>query len=792
MGSYDKAEPLYQRALAIYKKVLGSQHPDTATSLNNLAALYDDMGSYDKAEPLYQRALAIYEKVLGSQHPLTATSLNNLAELYRNMGSYDKAEPLFKRALAISEKVLGSQHPGTATNLNNLAELYRNMGSYDKAEPLFKRSLAIMKKALGSQHPSTAGSLNNLATLYRNMESYDKAEPLFKRALAIREKVLGSQHPLTATSLNNLAYLYWAKGDITRATDFFSRGLEIQEENLKLIFSGISEQRKQDYIRTFVGTTNNIVSLSLNEARNNPKAAQLALTTVLRRKGRVLDAVTDSTQILRSQLKNNPQAKQLFDQWLDVQQQLSALVYKELGKQTPAQYKARYEQLEARREELEAAISAKSAEFRTEIQPVELAAVQAKIPEDAALVEIVQYRPYNPKAIKYGKPRYAAAILRNQGQPKWVDLGEAATINQSVSELRRALSSPPSDPNRGIDVEPADGKSVKELARNLDEQVMKPLRSHLGNARHLLLSPDGQLTLIPFEALRDDKGKYLVENYAFSYLTSGRDLLRFDATANNNSAPVVFADIDYDEQVSTVAASTRGSENRRSTDLANITFTPLDATLEEAQKIKSIFSNTKVISKKQATETALKQLQSPSILHLATHGFFLPDPEVDLLTPDVGLITNKIGKPSQKMQLENPLLRSGLALAGFNNRNKSTNNNDGVLTALEVAGLDLKGTQLVVLSACETGLGDVKVGSGLYGLRRALVMAGSQSQVLSLWLVSDDGTKDLMVKYYQGLKAGKGRHQSLRDAQLEFLSTKGYEHPYFWAAFVPSGNWAGL
>lgn len=145
------------------------------------------------------------------------------------------------------------------------------------------------------------------------------------------------------------------------------------------------------------------------------------------------------------------------------------------------------------------------------------------------------------------------------------------------------------------------------------------------------------------------------------------------------------------------------------------------------------------------------------------------------------------------LRLENPLLRSGLALAGINNRTKAlSNTNDGVLTALEVAGLNLRGTQLVVLSACETGLGDIKVGDGLYGLRRALVIAGSQSQVLSLWVVSDEGTKDLMVKYYQNLKLGKGRHEALREAQMELLKTPGYEHPYYWASFVPSGDWSAF
>ncbi|MGI8505011.1 MAG: CHAT domain-containing protein, partial [Hassallia sp.] len=192
---------------------------------------------------------------------------------------------------------------------------------------------------------------------------------------------------------------------------------------------------------------------------------------------------------------------------------------------------------------------------------------------------------------------------------------------------------------------------------------------------------------------------------------------------------------------------------------------------------------------KQATEAVIKKLQAPSILHLATHGFFVPDQK-----DNVEMRNNNIEMRNlASLHLENPLLRSGLALAGFNNRTKAlSNTNDGVLTALEVAGLNLRGTQLVVLSACETGLGDIKVGDGLYGLRRALVIAGSQSQVLSLWIVDDAGTKDLMVKYYQNLKVGKGRHEALREAQMQLLKTPGYEHPYYWASFVPSGDWSAF
>ncbi|WP_413199576.1 CHAT domain-containing protein, partial [Nostoc piscinale] len=781
-GKYQQAEPLYQRSLAIFEKLLGKEHPLVATSLNNLALVYKAQGKYQQAEPLYQRSLTIREKWLGKEHPDVANSLNNLAALYYAQGKYQQAEPLYLRSLAIFEKVLGKEHPDVAQSLNNLAELYRAQGKYQQAEPLYFRALLIREKVLGKEHPNIAQSLNNLAELYRAQGKYQQAELLFIRALAIFEKLLGKEHPYVAQSLSNLAALYQAKGDITRATDFLRRGLEVQAQNLNLIFATGSEKSKQDYIRTFSGTTNGIVSLSLQEARNNPVAASLALTTVLRRKGLVLDAVADSIQILRAQLDKNPETQKLFAQWLQVQQQLSTLIYSQPEKQT-ANLKTQLEQLEAEKEQIEAAISIQSAEFRQQTQSVQLAAIQAKIPKDAALVEIVQYEPFNAKsktnAQKWSKPRYAAAVLRSTGEPKLVDLGEAAEIDKLAIDFRVAL---------------VKGIRFKKLGRTLDEKLIAPIRPLLGDASHILISPDGQLTLIPFEALKDEQDKFLIERYAFSYLTTGRDLLRLNSNVNNASAPVVLADIDYDNQTQTVASakvsSSRGSQNRRSGDLANLIFDPLTATKDEAVAIKKVLPNAKILLGKDATETAVKQLQSPSILHLATHGFFIADVAQNLnASPDLELTP----RPKEIIQVENPLLRSGLALAGFNKRKQATNNNDdGVLTALEVAGLDLRSNQLVVLSACDTGKGDIKVGDGVYGLRRALVIAGSQSQVLSLWQVDDTATKELMVKYYNNLQAGKGRHEALRSAQLDLLNSQEYSEPQFWAAFVPSGNWTPL
>jgi tetratricopeptide (TPR) repeat protein len=232
MGRYAEAEPLYVRSLAISEKELGANHPNTAASLNNLAGLYYSMGRYAEAEPLYVRSLAIDRVIYGDDHPEIATDLNNLAGLYESMGRYTDAEPLHVRSLAIMEEKSGANHPDTATSLNNLAGLYESMGKYAEAEPLHVRSLAIKEKELGANHPSTATSLNNLAGLYRSMGRYADAEPLLVRSLAIKEKELGANHPSTATSLNNLAGLYRSMGRYADAEPLLVRAVAISEDKL--------------------------------------------------------------------------------------------------------------------------------------------------------------------------------------------------------------------------------------------------------------------------------------------------------------------------------------------------------------------------------------------------------------------------------------------------------------------------------------------------------------------------------------------------------------------------------
>jgi tetratricopeptide (TPR) repeat protein/transcriptional regulator with XRE-family HTH domain len=231
-GQYTDAQPLLVQALAIREQHLGTSHPDTARSLNNLALLYKRQGKYEQAEPLYLRALAIFEQHLGTSHPVTATGLNNLANLYWLQGKYEQAEPLYQRALAMREQHLGAEHPDTASSLDNLANLYKDQGKYEQAEPLHQRALAIREQYLGASHPDIAQSLNNLAILYRQQGRYEQAEPLHQRALAIREQYLGVSHPDTAKDLHNLAGLYREQGRYEQAEPLYQRALSMREQGL--------------------------------------------------------------------------------------------------------------------------------------------------------------------------------------------------------------------------------------------------------------------------------------------------------------------------------------------------------------------------------------------------------------------------------------------------------------------------------------------------------------------------------------------------------------------------------
>lgn len=768
LADHTNAEPYLRRALAIREKTLPPNHQSLAFTLGSLGDLYLDKGDYEKSLEYGLRSVSVTEKSLGLEHPNLVNPLGGVGNAYNSRGEYESAQKYYERAIHIAEKNFGPDHPRTGDSLGNSGISYLSQGDYAKAEPLLLRTLDIVEKSLGKEHRSYALVTYNLASLYTETGNYQKAEGLYKESIEVTEKLFGSRHSLVLLFMNGLARNYEAKGEIAQALETIKRTRQIREQYTPLVFTASSERQKLSYLRNneFYETNLNI-STHARLAPDNPQALEFSLSTILERKGRVSDAMATEFAALRRRFNANDQI--LLDDLKETTTQLARKILNETPRVKPEEHQKQIKELEDKKEKLEIEISRRSSEFRSQLQPVTIAAIQSLVPENAALVEFGTYYPYEPKlhdSKAYGEPRYIAYVLRQTGKIGWTDLGEVKTIKAAIDDFRNALSDSKS-------------KNVKPLARAVDEKVMKPVRALTGNASQILISPDGELNLIPFEALVDEKNDYLIENYSFTYLTSGRDLMRMQIPREkNNNAALIIANPSFGNPPAQI--SNPGTTSR--SDLAETYFVQLKGTMEEARAIRNLFPNAAVLTDNQATETAFKQAVAPSILHVATHGFFLQD------EAQTNPSTRNRGSERQS-EVKNPLLRSGLAFAGANRRDGT---DDGILTALEASNLNLWGTKLVVLSACDTGVGEVKNNEGVYGLRRAFFLSGTESLVMSLWSISDQVTRELMTNYYKNLKLGMGRGAALRKVQLEMLKKENRQHPFYWAAFIQSGEWANL
>ena len=789
-----RARSLIHRAIRIYEKAWGADHPYTAMARARLAAIEQRAGNGPKSEALIRDSIDIIERELGTNHVwyvrcLTteanlrvaahdiekaealdlrivsileriqntntiqyAVALHNLGEVYLSKRDNARARDLFQRSLVITEAIEGPDSFRVSTKLQNLAIIARDEKDYPRALDYNMRALAIRERILGDDHADVASLLNNMGGIYHVTGDDTRALPLFFRALEIREKTVSPYHTGTLNTVSNIARTFAAAGDIGEAIVFERRAAEIVEKQLTLNLAVGSEREKLAFVRGNAGRTDQTIALHLSQAPRDWRAASLAALVVLQRKGRVLDAMSDVFEALRRH-DGDPRDAGLFDQLNQTTTELAQVALDPETPSRPDDQQRAIALLEARREHLEAVLSAHSAEFQADTQAVTVEAVQAAIPEDGALLEFAVYRPFDPRAERnaeaFGPPHYAAYVLRRHEAPVGIDLGETDSIDRAIVDLRTALRNPSS-------------ADVKSRGSALYQAVMAPLRGAVGNATHLVISPDGAFNLVPFEALVDERGAYLIELYETSYVTSGRDLLRMQIAHQTANPPVIVADPVFGQPPGKTAT-------------LPMYFAPLGATGLEAQAIKQLYSNATLMIGRDATKANLQHVKAPEILHIASHGFFLEDPAHTSVAGSAPV---------------NPLLRSGLVLAGANQT--PIGSNDGILTALEASSLDLWGTKLVTLSACDTGVGEIRNGEGVYGLRRAFLLAGAETVVMNLWPVSDYVARDLMVTYYAGLHVGLGRGAALRNAKLLMMKRRQRQHPYFWAGVIASGEWANL
>jgi len=771
-GDYTGALSLLERVLAIQQSADDPDSPNVASASSNLAAVHVAMGDYASAEPLFERALEIRSKALGSDHLAVAASLDNLASLYRAQGEYARSRRPFERAFEIRVNTLGPGHLDVASTISHLGAIAWALGNFASAKPLFERALLVREKALGPEHPLVATSVDNVASVYRVLGKHDEVKPLYEAALAIREKAFGREHPTVVQSLRNLGLMHWGKGDWEQAEAYLARTAEVEERQISLLLPVQFEAQARAYMEALSNSTNLI--LSFQRARSDSGSmTRLAFTTVLRRKGRDLRVAAGESTTDRRGLDAEERAA--FDQLLARRNELGRLVVRGLDRPRSASVRADLEKLRREVDDLEdAAVNGEDA-LRSRVAPIQIEDLQSNIPAGAALVELVEYQDLDPTQISTdradGTAHLAAFVLHSAGEPRWVPLGRAAAINASARAFREALVDTKLSP-----------KKLRKRARDLYDRLAAPLEPHLEGIRTVWIAPDGGTVLIPFGALIDPDGHYWVERTEFVYLTSGRDLLLSKLALPSQRPPLVVAAPDYDAERPAGAGASREASERRSPESAALQFPPIASSQTGALEVGRLLGVTPLTGA-EASAAAMKSARAPRVLHVAVDGFFLPD-QIPERTTRWGSILG-IDPQLRPPATENPLLRSGFALAGANRR--ANDGGRGLMTAQEIAGLDLWGTQLVGIAARGIESGEATIDQAVYALRRSVVLAGAEAQFANLWTTDSRAAAELATAYYERLLAGEGRSEALRSVQLEMLRSENRSHPFYWASFIPIG-----
>jgi CHAT domain-containing protein len=805
-GDFAEAERLFRESLAIRRDYYGPKHLTCATSLMGLAGLYQGSGRYSEAERLLREALAIRKELLGEEHPDYAKCLDVLANLLSAMDDFVRAEPFYRQALAIRKKTLGDQHPSYAVSLNNLGHFYAAVKDFQRAETAYRDCLAIRKERFGDKHPEYALALNNLAAVLYGARRYDEAVPLWRQAADIYQRRGGDKDPGYVTCLRNLANAYLVQGDYDRAertnrqvVDIWRQGLgpkhlatagaleslgicsiaqrapaqavgpladalAVREEMLRDAFAVQSERQRLAFLQKLRVSLDAYLSAAVSAGNR----ADEIYRHVLAWKGAVAARQTEE-QIARDQPALKPRVEELAT----IRARLSHLAFALPLNEQRAAWLRQFDELRKQKEELETALARDSAAFRSECRGLEAADVARALPKETVFLDFVEYYHYLPPPEKkgqlHGETRLLGFVLRPNRSIALVPLGQARPLAKHVDAWRKALAG-------------GDLKELAEAAQRLAGQVWKPLEPHLLGASTVLVAPDGALCRVPLAALPGKRpGSYMIEDVAIGAVVSGRAVAESAVSAGRVETHGLLAigGIDYGAEVK-VAAADPPRPGAPIDAKGRAGFVPLPGTELEARRIVASFGATHAQEPKtlltgpEPDERRLREeLARPAdkrwrYVHLASHGFFAAPTVVSAARSNERSAAGALRVFSSEEREafgHTPLLLSGIVLAGANRGNA------GILTAEEVAGLDLRGTDLVVLSACETGLGEVAGGEGVLGLQRAFHLAGARTLVTSLWRVDDAATTLLMEEFYANLwKKKLPKLEALRQAQLTVLA----------------------
>ncbi len=775
---FSQSEQLYLETKSTWERIQGKRHPSYAQCCYNLGDLYLLIGQYDKAEQLLLEAEAIYRITPGVDHPDYAKVCSKLGKLYyASTNDYAKAEYYLLLSKNIREKRFTKKHPEYAISLGLLGELYRFMGDFGKAEIYYLEAHQISREILGDDHPEISNSAVALALVYIKMKKFDKAEQLLNDVHPAWAQfgVASSSHRLIQELY---ARLYAGLQNPEKAAEFYKKAIVSQMSQVRRVFQFTSENEKSAFLDDIADSNDEYYSFFGNSRGPATESYDLSLAyrqLILSSFGAVRESIHESgDSILLSK----------YNDWMKLRKTLASLYSKN---SLPDNIR----NLEDSANEIEKLLTRHSSLLEKKLKDPSSVSIRQALAADEAAIEFIRYQ-YFDGANWTDSIYYAGVLLRKDQEPRVVRLFEESELVKALKIYKGTSAEQTQLSYLYLWKDPLSHQSRQTLY----ELVWKPLEGMLGEVKTIYFSPVGSLFRISFAALPVNEKDLLSDKYRMVQLNTTASLVERPLQVIGESDEFTFyGGINYDNdstgmklaamQSSVSDVATRSLPGDLSRD-ALPEFTYLLGAEKEINGINLLAENknhrTNILEGKNATEESFKSLSgknSPAVLHIATHGFFFPDP-TNIKKSRSG------GSATVFRQSGHPLMRSGLALAGANNAWKGTpvaGVEDGILTAYEVSNMHLPNTRLAVLSACETGLGDIQGSEGVYGLQRAFKMAGVQNLVMSLWKVPDQETSEFMQQLYKNLFSKQSIEDAFYNAQ-SLMRTKYRKDPYKWAAWV--------
>jgi len=759
-GKYNEAEALFEKAKDIYLKKFGNVHPDYGTTLNNLASLYTTMGRYKEAEKLYKESIGINQQVYGGSHILYANSLNNLVTLYYKLGENERALPLAEEAHNIIKNALGTESEPYINVLNTLAGIYFAVGNTKEAEQMMKETLATNEKLYGKNNEKYAAGLNNLANICYQEGQYERAEKYYKLSLTTYGNVLGEEHKDYLTPLFKLAQVYFAQQKDELAEPLYLEGIRRIHKKIKLYFPGLSESEKTAFYRTIQKYFDEFNTFAIYRYQGKPAIATEVYNNQLKTKALLLNA---SNKIRKHIMASGDEALiNLYKKLLQKRDELVKVYTMNVEEQKKAGIKL--DVLEKNVKAIERQLSLKSEEFAKESEQSEYTwrDIQNKLSQKDAAVEIIRFNDFADGSVKYA---FLMLTGKTQQTPEITFIDGKKLEERYIKYYKNSI--------KFLNL---DKVSYNYFWRFIDSKLNDK------GIRKAYVSVDGIYNQINLNTLYDSKAeKYVLEkSIDYQMLSNTKDFLNFKPTEYTKKTlrkKVIIVgnpNFDYEDEVQGEQSVAMNSKikNELLQKFVGGHIAPLPGTAVEVVNIKKTLKENKVkaysFTEQDASELKVKSLDNPKILHIATHGFFLGD--------------------AGGSNADKPLLRSGILLTQTKKTSKKFKGvaEDGILTSFEAMTLELNNTDLVILSACETGLGEIRNGEGVYGLQRAFQVAGSKSTMMSLWKVNDKATEELMTAFYGYLFETQNIRTAFKQAQKDLL--KKYKHPNYWGAFVFVGQ----